>query len=199
MARLSFVMGWWSLSTSSIHPISSHLQIWDVVEKADIGCTPGSGKNYAGVFMDAGLAFKTSQGLQTDQRADLECAKPAARRRRSVQLMERRMDKAGQYTDKGLRKCCEDGMRDIPMKYNCQRRARLITQGESCMKAFIDCCNYITKLREQHRRDHVLGLARSDMDEDIIPEEDIISRSHFPESWLWTIEDLKGPERWFSG
>lgn len=68
---------------------------------------------------------------------------------------------AGQYTDKGLRKCCEDGMRDIPMKYSCQRRARLITQGESCMKAFIDCCNYISRLREQHSRDHVLGLARS--------------------------------------
>ncbi|XP_052049729.1 complement C3 [Apodemus sylvaticus] len=170
-------------------------KIWDVVEKADIGCTPGSGKNYAGVFMDAGLAFKTSQGLQTDQRADLECAKPAARRRRSVQLMERRTDKAGQYTDKGLRKCCEDGMRDNPMRYSCQRRARLITQGESCTKAFLDCCNYITKLREQHSRDRLLGLARSDMDEDIIPEEDIVSRSHFPESWLWTIEELKGPER----
>nr|ADI49828.1 interferon signal sequence-FLAG tag-murine C3a protein precursor [synthetic construct] len=79
---------------------------------------------------------------------------------KSVQLMERRMDKAGQYTDKGLRKCCEDGMRDIPMRYSCQRRARLITQGENCIKAFIDCCNHITKLREQHRRDHVLGLAR---------------------------------------
>uniref|UniRef100_P01026 Complement C3 n=1 Tax=Rattus norvegicus TaxID=10116 RepID=CO3_RAT len=170
-------------------------KIWDVVEKADIGCTPGSGKNYAGVFMDAGLTFKTNQGLQTDQREDPECAKPAARRRRSVQLMERRMDKAGQYTDKGLRKCCEDGMRDIPMPYSCQRRARLITQGESCLKAFMDCCNYITKLREQHRRDHVLGLARSDVDEDIIPEEDIISRSHFPESWLWTIEELKEPEK----
>ncbi|XP_059107928.1 complement C3 [Peromyscus eremicus] len=171
-------------------------KIWDVVEKADIGCTPGSGKDYAGVFMDAGLAFKTSQGLQTDQRVDLECAKPAAhRRRRSVQLMERRMDKAGQYTDKGLRKCCEDGMRDIPMRFTCQRRARFITQGENCVKAFIDCCNYITELRRKHQRDQVLGLARSDMDEDIIPEEDIISRSQFPESWLWTIEELKEPEK----
>ena len=44
-------------------------QIWDVVEKADIGCTPGSGRNYAGVFTDAGLTLKTSQGLETQQRA----------------------------------------------------------------------------------------------------------------------------------
>ncbi|XP_021487496.1 complement C3 [Meriones unguiculatus] len=170
-------------------------KIWDMVEKADIGCTPGSGRDYAGVFTDAGLDFKTSQGLQTAQRTDLECTKPAARRRRSVQLMERKMDKASQYTDKALRKCCEDGMRDIPMRFTCQRRSRLISQGESCRKAFLDCCSYITKLREQHRREHVLGLARSDMDEDIIPEEDIISRSHFPESWLWTIEELKEPEK----
>ncbi|KAL1782782.1 complement C3 [Sigmodon hispidus] len=170
-------------------------KIWDVVEKADIGCTPGSGKDYAGVFTDAGLAFKTSQGLQTEQRTDPECAKPAARRRRSVQLMERRMDKAGQYTDKGLRKCCEDGMRDIPMRFTCERRARFITQGEKCVKAFIDCCNYITQLRQKHQRDQVLGLARSDLDEDIIPEEDIISRTQFPESWLWTIVELKEPEK----
>lgn len=55
-------------------PLHLHLQIWDVVEKADVGCTPGSGQDYAGVFKDAGLAFKTSKGLQTAQRAgeDLE-------------------------------------------------------------------------------------------------------------------------------
>lgn len=35
-----------------------------------------------------------------------------------------------------------------------------------------------------------------DLDDDIIPEEDIISRSQFPESWLWTvIEDLKQADK----
>ncbi|XP_070272056.1 complement C3-like isoform X2 [Myotis yumanensis] len=103
-------------------------KIWDTVEKADIGCTPGSGKNYASVFTDAGLAFQTSKGLQTEQRSDLACPKPATRRRRSVQLMEKRMGK-------------------------------------------------------------------DDLDEEIIPEEDIVSRSHFFESWLWNIEELKDPEK----
>lgn len=69
---------------------------------------------------------------------------------------------AGQYKDKGLRKCCEDGMRDIPMRFTCQRRAHFISQGESCVKAFLDCCKYITALREKHQRDQVLGLARSE-------------------------------------
>uniref|UniRef100_A0AC11CY18 Uncharacterized protein n=1 Tax=Ovis aries TaxID=9940 RepID=A0AC11CY18_SHEEP len=163
-------------------------KIWDVVEKADIGCTPGSGRDYAGVFTDAGLTFKTSQGLETQQRSDPQCPKPAARRRRSVQLMEKRMDKVGQYSG-DLRKCCEDGMRDNPMKFPCQRRAQFILQGDACVKAFLDCCEYIARLRQQHSRDGALELARSDLEDEIIPEEDIISRSQFPESWLWTIID----------
>lgn len=39
-----------------------------MVEKADIGCTAGSGKDYAGVFTDAGLALKTNKNLQTTDR-----------------------------------------------------------------------------------------------------------------------------------
>ncbi|XP_054418212.1 complement C3 [Pteronotus mesoamericanus] len=170
-------------------------KIWDTVEKADIGCTPGSGKNYAGVFTDAGLAFKTNKNLETEKRSDTECPKPATRRRRSVQLMEKRMGKAGEYQSKELRKCCEDGMRENLMKYTCQRRVQFILHDKACVDAFLDCCNYITQQRLQLERDETLGLARSDLDEDIIPEEDIISRSQFPESWLWTIDELKEPEK----
>nr|XP_008510093.1 PREDICTED: complement C3-like [Equus przewalskii] len=145
--------------------------------------------------MDAGLALKTNKDLQTAQRTDPQCPKPAARRRRSVQLMEKRMDKAGQYKEKDLRKCCEDGMRENPMGFSCQRRAQFILHDQACVKAFLDCCIHITQLRLEHSRDTSLGLARSDLDEDIIPEEDIISRSQFPESWLWGIEELKEPEK----
>ncbi|XP_004689349.1 PREDICTED: complement C3 [Condylura cristata] len=170
-------------------------KIWNIVEDGDIGCTAGSGQDYAGVFADAGLALQTSKGLQTKQRTDPECPKPAARRRRSVQLMEKRNDKAGQYKDKELRRCCEHGMRENPMKFNCQRRARFISLGPQCVRAFLDCCNYITKLRLEHSRLQPLGLARSNTDEDIMPEEDIVTRSQFPESWLWTIEEFKEPAK----
>ncbi|XP_058513897.1 complement C3-like [Ochotona princeps] len=170
-------------------------KIWDVVEKADIGCTPGSGKDYAGVFTDAGLSFMSNKALQTEQRKQLECPKPAARQRRSVQLQEKRADKAGQYKDKVLRRCCEGGMRENPMQFSCDQRARFIALGQACVQAFLDCCKYLARLREQHRREGTLSLARSDLDEDIIPEEDIVSRSHFPESWLWTIEEFKEPAK----
>lgn len=63
---------WWPGLILPLTPPT--LQIWDTVEKADIGCTPGSGKNYAGVFTDAGLAFQTSKGLQTEQRSGEESA-----------------------------------------------------------------------------------------------------------------------------
>uniref|UniRef100_A0A673VAA9 Complement C3 n=1 Tax=Suricata suricatta TaxID=37032 RepID=A0A673VAA9_SURSU len=169
-------------------------KIWDVVEKADIGCTPGSGKDYAGVFTDAGLAFKTNKDLQTPDRTELECPKAATRRRRSVMLMEKRMDKAGQYP-KEVRKCCEHGMRENPMKFSCERRAQYVPHEASCVKAFLECCQYITQLRLNHSRSNHLGLARSDLDEDIIPEDEIISRSHFPESWLWRMEQLTEPAK----
>uniref|UniRef100_A0A8C0LBR4 Complement C3 n=1 Tax=Canis lupus dingo TaxID=286419 RepID=A0A8C0LBR4_CANLU len=170
-------------------------KIWNVVEAADIGCTAGSGKDYAGVFMDAGLALKTNKELQTPQRRDLECPKPAARRRRSVVLTEKRMDKVGQYP-KDLRKCCEGGMRDNPMKFSCERRAQFVSreESESCVKAFLECCKYITQLRERERHRDT-GRGRSDMDEELFLEEDIVSRSQFPESWLWTIEILNEPEK----
>ena len=67
----------------------------------------------------------------------------------------------GQYSG-DLRKCCEDGMRDNPMKFPCPRRAQFILQGDACVKAFLDCCEYIARLRQQHSREGALELARSE-------------------------------------
>ena len=38
-----------------LHP----LQVWDVVEKEDTGCTPGGGEDSMNVFYDAGLLFQS--------------------------------------------------------------------------------------------------------------------------------------------
>lgn len=53
-------------------------------------------------------------------------------------------------------------MRENPMGFSCQRRARFISLGTSCVQAFLDCCSYITRLRQQHRHEGQLGLARSE-------------------------------------
>uniref|UniRef100_A0A8C3I325 Complement C3 n=1 Tax=Chrysemys picta bellii TaxID=8478 RepID=A0A8C3I325_CHRPI len=163
-------------------------KIWDSVEKSDIGCTAGSGKNNLGVFTDAGLALETSNRISTAQRT--ECPQPAKRRRRSVQLIEYKAIKTADYQDRKQKKCCEDGMHENPMGHSCEKRAGYILDTDECKKTFLDCCNYIKTIRDKLQRELHLELARSDLDEDFMSDEDITSRSQFPESWLWQVEQL---------
>ncbi|XP_075758420.1 A.superbus venom factor 1 [Pelodiscus sinensis] len=165
-------------------------KIWDSVEKSDIGCTPGSGKDNKGVFTDAGLALETSGGVSTPQRTDPACPQPATRRRRSVQLIEYKANKTAEYHDRKLKKCCEDGMYENPMGHSCEKRLGYITDTEECKQAFLECCTYIKTVRDKMQRELHLQLSRSDLDEDFLSDEDITSRSQFPESWLWQVEHL---------
>lgn len=68
---------------------------------------------------------------------------------------------AAEYTDKMLRKCCEDGMKENPMGHSCEHRTNYIQDGEACIRAFLDCCNYIKGIRDQKQREFHLTLARS--------------------------------------
>ncbi|NXJ86653.1 VCO31 factor, partial [Trogon melanurus] len=165
-------------------------KVWDTVEKGDIGCTPGSGKDNVGVFADAGLSLVTNTQLTTPQRAEVACPQPAKRKRRSLLLVKDKSTKAAQYSDKTLRKCCEDGMKENPMGHSCEKRATYIQDGEACVRAFLDCCNHIKGVRDKKQHDY-LELARSKSWDDLfLAEEDITSRSLFPESWLWQMEQL---------
>ncbi|XP_074786135.1 complement C3 [Athene noctua] len=164
-------------------------KVWDTVEKGDIACTPGSGKDNVGVFADAGLSLITNMKIATPQRGDVQCPQPAKRKRRSLQLIEYKGTKAAEYTDKVLRKCCEDGMKENPMGHSCEHRTNYIQDGEACVQAFLDCCNYIKGIRDQKQHEF-LELARSEAEDVFLAEEDITSRSLFPESWLWQVEPL---------
>ncbi|KAM6294075.1 venom factor-like [Aegotheles albertisi] len=177
-------------------------KVWDTVEKSDIGCTPGSGKDNVGVFADAGLSLVTSVKISTPQRTEVACPQPAKRKRRSLQFVEYKGTKAAEYTDKALRKCCEDGMKDNPMGHSCEHRTNYILDGEACVQAFLNCCNYIKGIRDKMQRETYLELARSnpqsrgmlpppgEEDNVFMDEEDITSRSLFPESWLWQEDTL---------
>uniref|UniRef100_A0A8C4JAS1 Complement C3 n=1 Tax=Dromaius novaehollandiae TaxID=8790 RepID=A0A8C4JAS1_DRONO len=207
-------------------------KVWDTVEGSDIGCTPGSGKDNVGVFADAGLSLVTNVKIETPQRSEVQCPKRARRRRNSLQLVEYKGKKAAEYEDGQLRKCCEDGMYENPMGHTCEKRATYILEGSACVKAFLDCCNYIKTIREQKQRDLHLVLARrkyrgrvrgfgaaveprssaqcgatcprlmgkqapccpaGEADDGFLADEDITSRSLFPESWLWQVEELIEP------
>ncbi|XP_075871782.1 complement C3-like isoform X2 [Nelusetta ayraudi] len=114
-------------------------KILDVVQKADIGCTQGGGENAKLVFSDAGLLFGSSGGLKTDVRQVLQCP-GGARRRRSATLLQRKAQLVSHYKEKLLRRCCQDGLRDVPMPYSCTRRSFYITESWECIHAFRYCC-----------------------------------------------------------
>uniref|UniRef100_A0A8C8SJ48 Anaphylatoxin-like domain-containing protein n=1 Tax=Pelusios castaneus TaxID=367368 RepID=A0A8C8SJ48_9SAUR len=152
-------------------------QIWEAVENNDLGCTPGGGKDNLGVFADAGLALVTNVKISTPTRTDPKCPKPAVFRRRSTQLSK--ANKVAWHQDENLRRCCEDGMYENPMGHSCEKRAQYIQKGEECKRRFLSCCNYIKMVREKQQG---LPLETSSK------YWDIISRSLFPETWLWQIE-----------
>ncbi|GLD63856.1 complement C3-like protein, partial [Lates japonicus] len=114
-------------------------KIWNVVEHGDIGCTHGGGRDAMGVFTDAGLLFTSSAGFKTQIRQTLECP-GGARRRRGAELLRRKAQLESHYKESLQRRCCKDGLRDIPMPYSCTQRSLYITEGLECIRAFLHCC-----------------------------------------------------------
>ncbi|XP_052459370.1 complement C3 isoform X2 [Carassius gibelio] len=168
-------------------------QIWDVIEKHDTGCTAGGGRDSMGVFTDAGLMFESSTAGGTNTRTKPECPIQAKRKRRAEKLLQITDTLAGKYTGE-LKQCCVDGMRDNKLGYTCERRSTYIVDGEECVKAFLDCCNQMKDRKNTKSEEEEMILARSD-DEDAYytDSEEIVSRTQFPESWLWEEVDLPFP------
>ncbi|XP_075128592.1 complement C3-like [Leptodactylus fuscus] len=165
-------------------------KIWNTVEKSDTGCSPGSGANNMGVFYDAGLAVQTNFGLDTEQRTDSSCGAGKNRRRRSTaELKAYKSMKASNYSDLE-QQCCHDGMVRNPMDHSCERRARLIQEGDKCVNAFLDCCRSIELKRKADKEMKDEGLERTEVDDEYYPDKDIDSRTDFPESWLWNIVNM---------
>uniref|UniRef100_A0A8B9S0I0 Complement C3 n=1 Tax=Accipiter nisus TaxID=211598 RepID=A0A8B9S0I0_9AVES len=52
-------------------------------------------------------------------------------------------------------------MKENPMGHSCEQRTNYIQDGEACIRAFLDCCNYIKGIRDQKQRELHLELARS--------------------------------------
>uniref|UniRef100_A0A8C7JKE6 Complement C3 n=1 Tax=Oncorhynchus kisutch TaxID=8019 RepID=A0A8C7JKE6_ONCKI len=166
-------------------------KIWDIIEKHDTGCTAGSGKDSMGVFYDAGLVFASNGAGHTPERTVSSCP-VNSRRRRAVTINDVVTTLASQYT--GLeRQCCMDGMRKNILDYTCERRAQYISDGTDCVEAFLKCCREMATKREEAKTDQLILARSEEEDEDFESFNDIISRSFFPESWLWNEESLSLP------
>ncbi|KAK3530300.1 hypothetical protein QTP86_023925, partial [Hemibagrus guttatus] len=165
-------------------------KIWDIIEKHDTGCTAGSGKDSMAVFYDAGLLFESDKLGGTSERTAPECPAPLKRKRRAETLVQITQTLLSKYTSQ-QRKCCSDGLRQNRLGYTCDRRASFILDGKECIQAFLDCCNEIQNRKDEEKQ--LLILARSeDDDDDFISSDEIVTRTQFPESWLW--EDIDLPD-----
>uniref|UniRef100_A0AAY4BQE3 Uncharacterized protein n=1 Tax=Denticeps clupeoides TaxID=299321 RepID=A0AAY4BQE3_9TELE len=169
-------------------------KIWDTIESQDPGCSPGSGKDSMGVFYDAGLVFVSSSAGGTKTRTSAACPAIARRNRRSapcLQSVQSLRFSASQYSG-GQRWCCMDGMKESLMGYNCERRAEYVNGDAECVRTFLSCCKEAVVQREESKTQQ-LHLARSEDEDDLyLSSEDVVSRSQFPESWLW--EDVVLPQ-----
>uniref|UniRef100_A0A8C9W506 Complement C3 n=1 Tax=Scleropages formosus TaxID=113540 RepID=A0A8C9W506_SCLFO len=162
----------------------SQSKIWDIVEKHDVGCTAGSGQNSMEVFYDAGLMFLSNGNVEIRSRSEPECPAVAKRRRRSLTLIDIKNSLESQYSVPLMKECCMDGMRDNLMDLSCERRSQYIIDGADCVKAFLHCCSEVTKKREEAAKETDV-FSRSSDDDNYISDRDIVSRTQFPESWLW--------------
>ncbi|KAM6972588.1 LOW QUALITY PROTEIN: complement C3-like [Aplochiton taeniatus] len=166
-------------------------KIWDVVEKGDVGCTRGGGSNAMGVFHDAGLMFYTTTGVTTPTRSALGCPGGARRRRRSAELLRKRTQLESQYKERLPRRCCKDGLREIPMAYSCTRRSLYITEGWECMRAFRHCCSqyrgqeFDTRPPPTTTPPPPTTTEEEEEEEEYLDQSDVYLRSKFYESWLW--------------
>ncbi|KAL1281259.1 hypothetical protein QQF64_000062 [Cirrhinus molitorella] len=155
-------------------------KIWDVVESHDIGCTAGSGKDSMEVFSDAGLLFESSSAGGTDIRTNAGCQSSLRRKRRETTVTNLQQSLINKYS--GLqRECCLDGLKQLN-EYSCQYRESFIVDGAECKQAFLHCCTEMATHNEKAAEEMILGRSES---ENFVNSDDIVSRTLFPESWLW--------------
>ncbi|XP_062866790.1 complement C3-like [Trichomycterus rosablanca] len=165
-------------------------KVWDIIEKHDTGCTVGSGKDSMGVFFDAGLMFESDKAGGTQSRTDLKCPSPPKRKRRAQSLLQMTQTLSGKYSGE-IKKCCIDGMKQNKLGYSCEQRATYITDGAECVQAFLQCCKEMEKNKKKQENTELMLARTEEDDDDFLSEDEITTRTQFPESWLW--EDITLP------
>uniref|UniRef100_A0A8C0IKC9 Complement C5 n=1 Tax=Chelonoidis abingdonii TaxID=106734 RepID=A0A8C0IKC9_CHEAB len=159
------------------------------LEKSDLGCGAGGGQNNVDVFRSAGLTFLTNANADDSKVADESC-KAIVRPRRSSFEEEIKNKGAPKvlYLHPEIRKCCMSGVKESPLGQTCDQRVEHIKSIPRCIKAFKDCCEFATKLRENETH-KVLILARMQLKALLGLDKPEI-RSYFPESWLWEVHQV---------
>uniref|UniRef100_A0A8B9FQ06 Complement C5 n=1 Tax=Amazona collaria TaxID=241587 RepID=A0A8B9FQ06_9PSIT len=156
------------------------------LEKSDLGCGAGGGRNNVDVFRMAGLTFLTNTNAEDSNEADDACNE-VLRTKRS-EFKEKILKEVSKYGHPEIRKCCMAGVKAYPVAETCSDRAQRIRSNQKCISAFKDCCEFANRLREEEPN-KLLILARMHF-ETFLELDEAEVRSYFPESWLWEVHQV---------
>nr|XP_004662810.2 complement C5 [Jaculus jaculus] len=162
-------------------------RVFQTLEKSDLGCGAGGGRDNADVFHLAGLTFLTNANADHSQENDEPC-KEILRPRRDMQYLQKKIEEqAAKYKHRVPKRCCLDGARRNDYE-TCEERVARVTVGPYCVKAFNECCILAHKIRtEQGHKNMQLGRLHMMT---ILPVTKPEIRSYFPESWLWEVHHV---------
>uniref|UniRef100_A0A8B9IWI5 Complement C5 n=1 Tax=Amazona collaria TaxID=241587 RepID=A0A8B9IWI5_9PSIT len=154
------------------------------LEKSDLGCGAGGGRNNVDVFRMAGLTFLTNTNAEDSNES---CSEILSRRRYSKKTYFILIS-VSKYGHPEIRKCCMAGVKAYPVAETCSDRAQRIRSNQKCISAFKDCCEFANRLREEEPN-KLLILARMHF-ETFLELDEAEVRSYFPESWLWEVHQV---------
>ncbi|NXW89173.1 CO4 protein, partial [Alopecoenas beccarii] len=167
--------------------------VFNAMNSYDLGCSAGGGADSVQVFTDVGLAF-LSDTIKSNVRKGYSCLQVTRRQKRSLDFQKKMSGIGIKYQNTDLQKCCEDGMKLIPMRFSCEKRLTRVDGSPECRKAFQECCEKATALRKATKKITRVGLARYYDDyEEVFDEFSVNLRTYFPESWWWNFEEVKNP------
>ncbi|XP_064329869.1 LOW QUALITY PROTEIN: complement C4-like [Phalacrocorax carbo] len=168
-----------------------------VLGSSDLGCGPGGGPDPEGMFRAAGLVLG---GPDPPPGPPPGCPPAPPRPRRSPRLQQL-LEEGGPPPggDTLAARCCRDGGLRVPLRATCAQRGRRVPPTHGCRQAFLRCCHprpgpaLAGGARGGAR--WALGEVFFEELEEEWGEGDILSRSFFPESWLWRTIPTNGSAR----
>uniref|UniRef100_A0A8C2TCZ3 Complement C5 n=1 Tax=Coturnix japonica TaxID=93934 RepID=A0A8C2TCZ3_COTJA len=164
------------------------------LEKSDLGCGAGGGQNNVDVFRMAGLTFLTNANADDSNEAGEKCNEVIRTKRSDFEDLV--LKEASKYKHAGIRNCCMDGVKAYPITETCSDRARRIQSHPRCISAFVSCCEFANRLREEEPS-KLLILARKQF-EALLELDEAEVRSYFPESWLWEVHQVSSRSKTLS-
>uniref|UniRef100_A0A8C3LHB8 Complement C4 gamma chain n=1 Tax=Chrysolophus pictus TaxID=9089 RepID=A0A8C3LHB8_CHRPC len=183
------------LSLEPRHRLSA-AKVEAALGSSDLGCSPGGGPDAVGIFGAAGLVLGLRGGSSTVQAAP-QCPPAPTRHSRSLELLKLLEEKAGPWRDNAsMWRCCRDGAMALPIRATCQQRGQRVTTAGGCRDAFLQCCEVAQNLRRRGQRGGLARVLEAQLAEQLLDDdEDVPTRSFFPESWLWQRVHVAGTAR----